>query len=69
MDKPLNQDEALYVVRAYGPWLATGEWWSSTLWGFEQWDLIARSHDGAQLYCCLVHDLTRNCWQMAGLYD
>ncbi len=57
------------VMRAYGPWLMSGEWWSPTLWGLEQWDLIARSHDGAHLYCCLVHDLTQNCWLMAGLYD
>jgi protein ImuB len=57
------------VEHAYGPWLASGEWWDPTSWGFEQWDLIARSHDGLLLYCCLVHDLTRNCWQIAALYD
>jgi protein ImuB len=57
------------VEHAYGPWLASGEWWNATAWGFEQWDLIARSPDGLPLYCCLVHDLTRNCWQIAALYD
>ena len=31
------------VERAYGPWLAGGEWWGATLWGCEQWDLVARS--------------------------
>jgi protein ImuB len=57
------------VVRAYGPWLANSDWWSSTLWGYEQWDLIARTHNGSLIYCCLVHDLIKKCWQMTGLYD
>jgi protein ImuB len=57
------------VERAYGPWLAGGEWWGNARWGFQQWDLIARSHDGMLLYACLVRDLTQNCWQMVALYD
>jgi protein ImuB len=57
------------VERAYGPWLTSGEWWTPTLWGWEQWDLVARAHDGALLCCCIVHDLTHDCWQMAALYD
>jgi protein ImuB len=57
------------VEHAYGPWLISGDWWNQTLWGFEQWDLIARTHDGALLCCCLVRDLMRNQWQMAALYD
>jgi protein ImuB len=57
------------VERAYGPWLAGGEWWSPTLWGCEQWDLVAQAHDGAVLCCCLIRDLLRNEWQIAGLYD
>ena len=57
------------VERAYGPWLASGEWWNRSLWQFEEWDLVARSRDGVLLYCCAVRDLTRNDWQMAVLYD
>jgi protein ImuB len=57
------------VERAYGPWLSSGEWWNPMLWSFEQWDLIARSHEGSVLYCCLAHDITRNCWQVVALYD
>jgi protein ImuB len=57
------------VDRAYGPWLTGGEWWNSTLWGCEQWDLIASTQDGARLCCCLIRDLGREQWQMAGLYD
>jgi protein ImuB len=59
-----------YVVqRAYGPWLTAGDWWNSTLWGLEQWDVVARENDGTVLCCCLVRDVTRNSWQIAALYD
>jgi protein ImuB len=59
-----------YIVqRAYGPWLTGGDWWDSTLWGLEQWDIVARGNDGVVLCCCLVHDLMRNFWQVAAFYD
>lgn len=57
------------VEQAYGPWLDSGEWWTATLWGCEQWDLVARSQDGGILCCCLIRDLLREQWQMAALYD
>jgi len=57
------------VEHAYGPWVTAGEWWSRSVWEWEQWDLAARSPDGAVLCCCLVRDLLRNQWQMAALYD
>lgn len=57
------------IEQIYGPWLMSGEWWNPTLWGLQQWDLVARSHDGSSLCCCLTHDLTQNCWQMVALYD
>jgi protein ImuB len=57
------------VERAYGPWLTGGDWWNQTLWGFEQWDLVARAHDGSMICCCMTRDLRQNLWQMAALYD
>jgi protein ImuB len=57
------------VERSYGPWLAGGEWWGNARWGFQQWDLIARSQVGETLCCCLAHDLVGKRWQMTGLYD
>jgi protein ImuB len=63
------RDRRYAVEQAYGPWLTGGEWWSPTLWGCEQWDLVAHAHDGAMLCCCLIRDLLRDEWQMAGLYD
>jgi protein ImuB len=63
------RDRRYRVECVYGPWLTGGEWWNSTLWGCEQWDLVARAHDGALFCCCLIRDLLREQWQMVGLYD
>lgn len=57
------------VAWAWGPWQTGGEWWTATLWGCEQWDLVARSQAGSMLCCCLVRDLLRDQWQMAAFYD
>lgn len=65
----LFRDRRYFVERVYGPWLTCGEWWSATLWGCEQWDLVARAHDGTTFSCCVIHDLLRQQWQMVGLYD
>ena len=62
--------ERRYAIEcAYGPWQTDGEWWSATLWGCEQWDLVARADDGAMLCCCAVRELMHGGWQMAALYD
>lgn len=63
------RDHHYEVDRAYGPWLTSGDWWNPSLWGLEQWDLIARSRDGSLLCCCLVRDLVEPVWQMVSLYD
>ena len=57
------------VEQAYGPWLTSGEWWASTLWGCEQWDLVARAQDGNTLCCCLVRDRMQESWRMVAVYD
>jgi protein ImuB len=62
--------EKRYVVeRAYGPWLASGEWWGTMTWQVQKWDLVARSQDGASLCCRIAYERKSNCWQMVGLYD
>jgi len=63
------REQRYEVERAYGPWLSDGDWWTPSLWGWEQWDLIARAGDGARLCCCVVRDAMRDVWQMVGLYD
>ena len=57
------------VDRAYGPWLAGGDWWQPTLWGHEQWDIVARAGDSSLLCCCLIRDRMHGGWQVAALYD
>jgi protein ImuB len=57
------------VERAYGPWLTNSEWWSAALWECEQWDLVARAPDGGTLCGCLMRNVLRDQWEMAGLYD
>jgi protein ImuB len=61
--------ERYEVKEAYGPWMASGDWWNQTRWGVQQWDLIARSRAGIVLCCCIVRDQTLRCWQMVALYD
>jgi protein ImuB len=63
------RDKSYVVNRAYGPWLASGDWWNPTLWGQEQWDIEAHAQDSTLLRCCIVRDQMANCWQMTALYD
>jgi protein ImuB len=57
------------VEHAYGPWMASGDWWNPTLWSNRQWDLVAISSDGSRICCCLVQDMAKHLWQLAALYD
>jgi len=63
------RQENYVVERAFGPWAARGEWWNSSIWGREQWDLVARGDNGSVLYGCLTRDVMLNRWRMVGLYD
>ncbi len=57
------------VVKAFGPFRQSGDWWSPRVWSREEWDVHATARDGAQLLCVLVHDLLRKHWQLEALYD
>jgi len=63
------RDQRYTVGCAYGPWLNYGGWWKPSLWGYEQWDMVAYAQAGAMLCCCVVRDVLRNEWHMAALYD
>lgn len=63
------RNQRCIVERAYGPWLKGGEWWNESIWGQEQWDLVARAQDGRLLLCCMARDLIHDQWQMVALYD
>lgn len=58
------------VVRCYGPWRSSGEWWAGNGWSEDTWDLASRCEaDGEVLICLLGHDLMRDAWVLAGVYD
>jgi protein ImuB len=57
------------VERAYGPWVASGDWWNPTLWAVQQWDVIARNSADELLYCCITFEPIEKIWLMVGLYD
>ncbi|MBV9294626.1 MAG: hypothetical protein JO145_03570 [Acidobacteriaceae bacterium] len=53
------------VIRAAGPWKTSGEWWASTSWIREEWDVVL--DDGA-LYRIYREVETRE-WYLHGIYD
>ena len=57
------------VLRCYGPWRSSGEWWGPGVWSYDAWDLAAQSDDGELLLCVLGHDLLRKRWLLEGVYD
>jgi protein ImuB len=57
------------VEHTYGPWITGGEWWNEMLWNIEQWDVVARAHNGAVLCCRIARDLLLDRWQVIALYD
>jgi len=61
------------VRRAYGPWFASNDWWNTTAWSREEWEIEAQAetihHAPLILFCAITHDLTQNTWQMDTLYD
>jgi protein ImuB len=63
------RNQRCVVERAYGPWLKSGEWWEQTIWGHEQWDLVARTQYGELLFFCVQRDLMQGQWELVTLYD
>jgi protein ImuB len=58
------------VQRAYGPWLASGSWWSGECWESRQWDVIACDPASkAMLCCCMTQNQRDGQWQIEALYD
>jgi protein ImuB len=57
------------VDAAYGPWVIGTDWWNQEHWGQAQWDLVLADSSDTKLRCCIIRDLKKHCWQMAGFYD
>ncbi len=61
------------VAAAYGPWQASGAWWSAEGWNVEEWDVLAESA-GSTVACLLVRTMEaredgRSLWQLEAFYD
>lgn len=61
--------ESYRVEAAYGPWVIGTDWWNQEHWGQSQWDLFLVDTSDRKLRCCILRDLKKHCWQMAGFYD
>jgi protein ImuB len=58
------------VKRAYGPWYASGEWWSRAAWAREEWEVLLEAENApAPMHALLVHDLIAQAWRLEGIYD
>ena len=63
------RNESYRVEAAYGPWVIGTDWWNQEHWGQAQWDLVLADASDTKLRCCIIRDLKKHCWQMAGFYD
>lgn len=63
------RNESYRVEAAYGPWVIGTDWWNQEHWGQAQWDLVLADASDTRLRCCILRDLKKHCWQMAGFYD
>ncbi|TCK68483.1 protein ImuB [Acidipila rosea] len=63
------RNETYRVESAYGPWVIGTDWWNQEHWGQAQWDLVLADASDTKLRCCIIRDLKKHCWQMAGFYD
>jgi protein ImuB len=61
----MSQGVAGHVLQACGPWKTSGEWWTSTPWANEEWDIALE--DGA-VYRIYRESQTRQ-WFLYGVYD
>ena len=58
------------VVRAAGPWRASGDWWRVDLWARDEWDIaVADRNQESEVLCRIYRDLTNEQWFVAGIYD
>ncbi|HST78267.1 MAG TPA: hypothetical protein VLN58_07245 [Verrucomicrobiae bacterium] len=53
------------IVRASGPWKSSGEWWTTSRWAGEEWDVAL---EGGAVYR-LFRELQTCQWFVRGVYD
>lgn len=59
------------VVRAAGPWRASGDWWCHDVWARDEWDMavIEAASPESEVLCRVFRDLVSEQWFVAGMYD
>ena len=64
-----DRESRYEITAAYGPWKASGCWWSDDQWNVEEWDVLAARSDGTTIACLLVCDLAHNEWRLEAFFD
>ena len=57
------------ITAAYGPWRRSGNWWTTSAWSREEWDITALGSSGTTLLCRIARDILHRQWLLEGLYD
>ena len=58
------------IIRASGPWRASGEWWRVDVWARDEWDVVVSdASQSGEVLCRIYRDLTSEQWFVAGIYD
>ena len=58
------------IVRAAGPWRASGDWWRPDVWARDEWDVaVIDPRQATEVLCRIYRDLTNEQWFVAGIYD
>ncbi len=63
------RESSYEIAAAYGPWKASGCWWSADEWDVEEWDVLAVRSDGTTIACLLVCDMAQNEWRLEAFFD
>ncbi len=56
------------VLAASGPWLSSGNWWSTAAWTREEWDVALQTPAGPGFYR-IYRDHLRRQWFVEGVFD
>jgi protein ImuB len=50
------------VLNAAGPWRTSGDWWTTTVWNRDEWDIALSNGALYRIYC-------DSNWYVEGSYD
>ena len=57
------------VLKAYGPWCGSGNWWDNTIaWAREEWDVALKTYAGVGVFRIYL-DRIRKQWFVEGMLD